>query len=141
MTWSTSRPNGAMPVVSALWPNTRARAVTSLRPGSPEWQWWSGPPRFSGWPLATGHGRRSRRDVCARGTSGDRSTANFAAALAGCGADLVVARCGSDLARAGELAGALVDGNIIQSGVPVPSSSMSMRPWLSGFGPIPLPWV
>ena len=56
----------------------------------------------------------------ALGVSGERSTSVSAAALAGCSADLVVvAPCGYDLAGAMELADALVERDMIPSGVPV----------------------
>jgi iron complex transport system substrate-binding protein len=58
--------------------------------------------------------------VSALGTSGQRSSSISASALAGCGADLVVvAPCGYDLAGARHLAAALLDREIILSGVPV----------------------
>ncbi|HXW81011.1 MAG TPA: ABC transporter substrate-binding protein [Acidimicrobiales bacterium] len=58
--------------------------------------------------------------MSALGASGQRSTSISPAALAGCGADLVVvAPCGYDLPGARELGDALVDQNIIPSGVPV----------------------
>ena len=58
--------------------------------------------------------------ISALGASGQRSTSISPGTLARCGADLVVvAPCGYDLAGAREFGGALVDRNVIPSGVPV----------------------